>query len=130
MIRLASLFSQLLKWMPHGEFERLVHQHGAEQAAKGFTCWTQFVSMLSCHLAHAGSPREISHGLACRVDKLVHLPNLNPSFIAAWIAATATGNCSAVGPLLGSSTWFLTEAITHARTKSYKTWLGPPEKTA
>ena len=83
MIRLASLFSQLLKWMPYGEFERLVRQHGAQQAAKGFTCRTQFVSMLSCHLAHAGSPRDISHGLACRVDKLVHLPNLHPGSIVA-----------------------------------------------
>jgi hypothetical protein len=73
MIRHASLFSQLLRQVPRGEFEQLVRQHGAEKAAKGFTCWTQFVAMLFCHLGHADSLREICHGLACCVGKLVHV---------------------------------------------------------
>ena len=73
MIRHASLFSQLLRQVPRGDFEQLVRQHGAEKAAKGFTCWTQFVAMLFCHLGHADSLREICHGLACCVGKLVHV---------------------------------------------------------
>jgi len=40
MLRSASLFSQLLEQFPRTEFERLVKKHGAERAAKGFTCWT------------------------------------------------------------------------------------------
>ena len=31
----------------------------AERAAKGFACWTQFVAMTFCQLAHADSLREI-----------------------------------------------------------------------
>lgn len=73
MVRYASLFSQLLQQVPRGEFEQLVRQHGAERAAKGFTCWTQFVAMLFCHLGHADSLREICQGLACCVGKLVHV---------------------------------------------------------
>lgn len=73
MLQAASLFNQLLYHFPRGEFGALVQKHQAERAAKGFTCWTQFVSMLFCQLAHADSLREICNGLACSVGKLVHL---------------------------------------------------------
>jgi len=73
MVRHASLFSQLLQQVPRREFEQLVRKHDAEKGAKGFTCWTQFVAMLFCHLGHADSLREICHGLACCVGKLIHV---------------------------------------------------------
>ncbi len=53
MVRVASLFSQLLSLFPRLEFEQLVHKHQAQKGAKGFDCWTQFVSMLFCQLAQA-----------------------------------------------------------------------------
>ncbi|HEX9121345.1 MAG TPA: DUF4372 domain-containing protein, partial [Terriglobales bacterium] len=40
---------------PRTEFASLVKKHLAERAAKGFTCWTQFVAMTFCQLAHADS---------------------------------------------------------------------------
>ena len=43
MVQTTSLFSQLLKHFPRAQFQSLVKEHGAERAAKGFTCWTQFV---------------------------------------------------------------------------------------
>jgi len=73
MVRVASIFSQLLRHFPRTEFAALVRKHGAERGAKGFTCWTQFVSMLFCQLARADSLREICHGLACCLGKLAHL---------------------------------------------------------
>ena len=73
MVKVASLFSQLLKEFPRDEFEMLVREHEAERNAKGFTCWTQFVAMLFCHLAKADSLREICNGLSCCLGKLVHL---------------------------------------------------------
>ena len=73
MVRQASLFSQLLRQVPRDAFDQLVRQHGAENGAKGFTCWTQLVAMLFCHLGRADSLREICHGLACCVGKLVHI---------------------------------------------------------
>ena len=73
MVRQASLFSQLLRQVSRSEFDHLVRRHGAEKGAKGFTCWTQFVAMLFCHLGRADSLREICHGLACCVGKLVHI---------------------------------------------------------
>ena len=73
MIKAASLFSQLLKYFPKTEFMQLVSKHNAERHAKGFSCWTQLVSMLFCHIAHADSLREICGGLACCLGKLKHL---------------------------------------------------------
>ena len=73
MILVASLFNQLLQHFPRTEFAALVKQHEAERNAKGFACWTQFVAMMFCQLAHADSLREICNGLACSEGKLVHL---------------------------------------------------------
>jgi hypothetical protein len=73
MVQVASLFNQLLKHFPRTEFGSLVHKHGAERRAKGFTCWTQFVAMLFCQLSRTDSLREICNGLSCCLGKLVHL---------------------------------------------------------
>ncbi len=73
MIKVASLFSQLLKHISRLEFYNLVAKHEAERGAKGFSCWTQFVAMMFCHLAHADSLREICGGLCCCLGKLRHL---------------------------------------------------------
>lgn len=73
MIKTASLFSQLLEQIPRTEFAHIVKHHQGERHARGFTCWTQFVGMLFCQMAHADSLREICNGLACCLGKLVHL---------------------------------------------------------
>jgi len=73
MVKVASLFSQLLQHFPRTEFVTLVRKHQAERAAKGFMCWTQFVAMLFCQMARADSLREICNGLRCCLGKLVHL---------------------------------------------------------
>jgi hypothetical protein len=73
MVQTASLFNQLLQHFPRTEFAALVKRHDAERHAKGFACWTQFVAMVFCQLAHADSLREICNGLACSEGKLVHL---------------------------------------------------------
>ena len=73
MIKVASLFSQLLHHFPRTEFAELVAKHQAERRAKGFSCWSQLVAMLFCHMAHADSLREICGGLACCQEKLRHL---------------------------------------------------------
>jgi Domain of unknown function (DUF4372)/Transposase DDE domain len=73
MVQAASLFNQLLQHFPRTEFGSLVKKHNAERAAKGFTCWTQFVAMLFCQLGRADSLRDICNGLACCLGRLVHL---------------------------------------------------------
>jgi Transposase DDE domain/Domain of unknown function (DUF4372) len=73
MVGHSSLFSQLLSVINRHQFERRVRECRAEKAAKGFSCWGQFVAMMFCQLAQAKSLREISDGLACCEGKLNHL---------------------------------------------------------
>ena len=73
MVKTASLFSQILEQIPRTTFAGIVKKHQGERHARGFTCWTQFVGMLFCQLAHADSLREICNGLACCLGKLVHV---------------------------------------------------------
>ena len=77
MVKVASLFSQLLNEFPRHEFDALVRRHRVERGAKGFTSWTQFVAMLFCQVAKADSLREICNGLSCCLGKLVHLGVMN-----------------------------------------------------
>jgi IS4 transposase len=63
----------MLEFFPRLEFEAAVREHQAERHARGFRCWTQFVSMLFCQLGHAQSLREITGGLAACEGKLRHL---------------------------------------------------------
>jgi IS4 transposase len=73
MVRVASLFSQLLQQIPRDVFQGLVQKHRSERYAKGFSSWTHLVAMLFSQLAHADSLREICNGLACCEGKLLHL---------------------------------------------------------
>ena len=65
MVGHSSLFSQALLLVKRHQFARRVQECCAEKAAKGFSCWSQFVAMMFCQLAQAKSLREISDGLAC-----------------------------------------------------------------
>jgi hypothetical protein len=73
MIRVGSLFTQVLSLINRNDFARAVHQWDAEKAAKGFRCWDQFVAMVFCQLGGADSLREICGGLATALGKLTHL---------------------------------------------------------
>jgi transposase len=73
VIRVSSIFSQMLQLFSRADFERAVSEHRAERHARGFSCWGQFVAMLFCHLGRAQSLREICGGLAASEGKLRHL---------------------------------------------------------
>ena len=61
------------------EFQGLVTTTQAELYAKGFPCWKQFGSMLSCQLGRAHSLREITRSLRSCEGKLIHLGITAPS---------------------------------------------------
>lgn len=73
MNRVCSIFSQILQICPRLEFESIVRKHKAERHSRGFSCWTQLISMLFCQLGRAHSLREICGGLAACEGKLRHL---------------------------------------------------------
>lgn len=74
-----SMFSQVLQLFPRWEFQRMVQETRSERHARGFSSWSQFVSMLFCQLGRAHSLREISGGLRSCEGKLKHLNIKAPS---------------------------------------------------
>jgi hypothetical protein len=68
-----SVFQQLLKLIPRGEFDQMVNRHAAERHARGFASWDQLVAMLFCQLGRAQSLREICDGLASMEGRTRHL---------------------------------------------------------
>jgi hypothetical protein len=79
MNQFCSIFSQLLGLFPRLEFQKMVQETKSERHARGFTSWSQFVSMLFCQLGRAHSLREISGGLRSCEGKLKHLGISAPS---------------------------------------------------
>lgn len=79
MNKYCSIFSQLLQLFPRWEFQMLVKETKSERHSRGFTSWSQFVSMLFCQLGHAFSLREITGGLRSCEGKLKHLGISAPS---------------------------------------------------
>ena len=73
MIKVASLFTQVLSLIDRAHFSKAVAELEAEKSAKGFRCWEHLVSMLFCQLASANSLREICGGLATAMGKVKHL---------------------------------------------------------
>ena len=73
MVRVSSLFGQLLQLFPRQDFQRAVNRVRAEHGANGFSSWDQFVAMMFCQLAQAHSLREICGGLESCLGKVVHL---------------------------------------------------------
>jgi hypothetical protein len=71
--KFSSIFGQILQVFDKRDFLQAVRDTRAERAAKGFTCWDQFVAMLFCQLGQAQSLREICGGLATCLGKLKHL---------------------------------------------------------
>lgn len=79
MSQYCSIFSQLLQLFPRLEFQQMVQETKSERHARGFSSWSQFVSMLFCQLGRAFSLREISGGLRSCEGKLKHLGISAPS---------------------------------------------------
>ena len=73
MRHLNTVFHQLMKHLPWGEFERLVEEHGADAQQRGFTTKTQLVAMIYAQLAGAVSLRDIEAGLGSHEARRYHL---------------------------------------------------------
>ena len=73
MIRVSSIFGQMLKFFPRAAFEASVQQHQSDKHSKGMTSWSQFIALMFCHLGGAKSLREIIGGLSASEGKLKHL---------------------------------------------------------
>jgi hypothetical protein len=55
MLKVSSLFSQILGEISPTDFLKLVIKRGTGRHSKGFRSWTRFVAMRFCHLARGST---------------------------------------------------------------------------
>jgi hypothetical protein len=68
-----SVFHDLLKLVPWGEFDRLVNAHGSDARVRRLTTKSQLIALLYAQFSGASSLREIEAGLSSHAPRLYHL---------------------------------------------------------
>jgi len=68
-----SVFHDLLKRVPWGEFDRLVEAHEADRRVRRLPTKSQFIALLYGQLSGAVSLREIVAGLESQAARLYHV---------------------------------------------------------
>jgi hypothetical protein len=66
-------FAQLIEWVPHYEFRRLVTRYNGDYKVSNFSCWDQFLCMAFAQLTYRESLRDIEACLRARPNLLYHL---------------------------------------------------------
>jgi hypothetical protein len=68
-----NLFSQIISKLDRTSFKKLVKGKETDKHQKGYSSWSQLVSMLFCQFAKSQSVRDISNGLRSATGNLNHL---------------------------------------------------------
>lgn len=82
MNRGTSVFSQLMQFIPHGEFQKCVARYRGNYKIKTFSCYDQFLCMTFAQLTYRDSLRDLVACLGARSSVLYHMgiraaPSLN-----------------------------------------------------
>ena len=67
------VFSQIMDFVPHPEFQKCVNRYRGEYKVQDFSCYDQFLSMTFGQLTHRGSLRDLVTCLGARADALYHM---------------------------------------------------------
>ena len=67
------VFAQLMQWVPHYQFHRLVKRYSGNYKVSSFTCWDQFLCMSFAQLTYRESLRDIEACLRSRPNLHYHL---------------------------------------------------------
>jgi hypothetical protein len=67
------VFSQLMDFVPHSEFQTCVARYQADRHLRRFSCWDQWLCMAFAQLTHRESLRDVESCLRAVSSKLYHL---------------------------------------------------------
>jgi hypothetical protein len=67
------VFSQLMDFVPHDEFQACVARYEADRHLRRFSCWDQWLCMAFAQLTHRESLRDLESCLRAVSSKLYHL---------------------------------------------------------
>jgi len=69
----ATIFSQILDFLPKHKFRRCVNRYGGNYRARSFSCYDQFLCMAFAQLTYRESLRDIESCLRAMHEKLYHM---------------------------------------------------------
>ena len=73
MNRGRTVFSQVMDFVPHADFQKCVQRYRGDYKVKGFFCYDQFLSMAFGQLTYRESLRDLVACLGARPDALYHM---------------------------------------------------------
>jgi len=73
MLKVGTIFTELLKLIPRYQFDRSVERYQGNHYCKSFTAWRQFITMLYAQIKSKDSLRDIVTGLGTQHSKWYHL---------------------------------------------------------
>src|SRR5450756_537950 len=68
-----TVFSQLIEFLPHQEFQKCVARYAGDRYLKNLSCWDQYLAMAFAQLTYRESLRDIEACLRSMQGKLYHL---------------------------------------------------------
>src|SRR5713101_2087901 len=68
-----TVFSQLIEFLPHQEFQKCVARYGGGRYLKNLSCWDQYLAMAFAQLTYRESLRDIEACLRSVGGKLYHM---------------------------------------------------------
>src|SRR5467141_4874409 len=68
-----TVFSQLIEFPPHQEFQKCVARYGGGRYLKNLSCWDQYLAMAFAQLTYRESLRDIEACLRSVGGKLYHM---------------------------------------------------------
>src|SRR5712692_9353961 len=68
-----TVFSQLIEFLPHQEFQKCVARYGGDRYLKNLSCWDHYLAMAFAQLTYRESLRDIEACLRSVTGKLYHL---------------------------------------------------------
>jgi len=69
----ATIFSQLMEFVPRYEFRKCINRYQGHYKVKRFSCWEQFLSMAFAQVTYRESLRDIESCLRAAPEKLYHM---------------------------------------------------------
>jgi hypothetical protein len=68
-----TVFSQLIEFLPHQQFQKCVDRFGGGSYLKNLSCWDQYLAMAFAQLTYRESLRDIEACLGSIGSKLYHM---------------------------------------------------------
>ena len=68
-----TLFAQIISQLPKKKIKKIIKRSGTNKHNKGYSTWSQFVSMLFSHFSGCDPVRDIPNGLKSATGNLTHL---------------------------------------------------------